>query len=1725
MLRKIGVFLCCCFYFGSLQAQVITYPTAAQSISRGLDNSSLTVKLDFPACTDVRVRVNLGAINAPGNIEYIPGSVSKIAGTPSLTITEGDFSDLRNPEFNIGNTNNGESITFTINRKANCGTASSTKDNIEILSSGLCHTLEADSNSNNYNLLAPALTFVPPPTILNTEVGATYTRTFSVTNGGLGCLDTLGLWIVYPHESVQLNSLSIGATNLTPHYTNGDSSYFLVSGAVLGVGSRFCNTGTALVFTENFTILKCEVNTRYGAAWYAHDGTACQTVTASSVLTMTNNLPVLTTTLPAPNHEVCFSGESILQRLRIANSGIGPATDLALFARSGVPASHQSQTYPDTSRPWTVRNALGDSIGVIRNFEVITNPFGLSNYYSSSCSVSPTPNEVKGYGTNGVIVSPGSYVTVDVYYKAQNFSCSYFQSCPTDAYSLISINTALEYKNACRTASYTEQYKNFFNRSYVYFRNTLEMPTDIQGNTPFTLTINASIFRTVNKIDGSGTSYLAIAVGNTGIVPDAGSVMIRGLSHPMTLNATNDTILIGPLVQNQVMDNISITVPLIAHCGTGGNKNINVMMLNRYSSCGPMFRVGCKNVSTNLHCPMPCPKGGATPTSFTLMRTNFGQPDNNNDHIPDPSGTINLARVAVRRSVNGDTLQGVWNIRLTPNVDPGDANVGLPFRYVYVDFDLGPNAGTQAAGSLTALPNATVRIFPNGNPAATPITCLVTPTITGTGGRYAHYEINSSCRGGVFGATDSIVFTANYTVNYYNAFRYSYANTASPFTFVTNNQVYAAYTPKTTNQTAPLLGQNYTCNHFNDYNQMSGIQHSLYIPPSQLIQGCTNGLSANYRQYTRSQEGPTIFPYEVRTFGWLDHMIITLPPGFVYRANSGYFSAIRYNASNAAGSTPNIAVGTTGVVVSQSGNILTVTNIRSIYAAFGGVLTPSDEQEDVRFYFSVDPQCEAVSGTYRNELWATAVGNGINTPVDWQRPSSAVYGNANGWIYTAPIPTLNGGGTVTSSDGTASWDIVLQNQSNSIPAGNSYFYISPRNGFTNIVLRSGGVTIWPDANGFYRLSNLAASANRTFTITARTTTCGIDSMAVNYGWGCTGYPSSFSERDCTKRVWLKLDNYPSQIQLTVEKQPQTPTLDFCNTDYVEFSINSAAGGFADNPRFLITPPTGVNITGAQIEYPYGSGNWQSITPAISSGVYTYRIEDHSAVISMWGTRGLPGVIDNPGANNRKAKLRITYNTTCGFINNSRFLAMQQAERPCGDQIPTSLGYNNSVRTNSITLTGVVATGIASFTMNLTEPTQKCDNYTVSGYVAMLGTPTSTGDTVLVTIPSQLRYVNGSFSATTLPGLVFSAPSPIAGPGGTTILKLSVPAGIPSGSPIGLQYQVTPRAIAGGCGTFPILSDYVRTNLPYSCPSPPFTCAEGSQNIIGNDSLAMAVNKPRIRTFAFQATFAGQPSVNSVLTLINDGAAPQPAGTLVEFYCGSSSTPFQTTAFPSVIPAGSTSTANITLNVPATCSTSDILRAVVRPNSSPEQCICDSSSVQALIILPEEIKSLSGRVVDCEVILNWTVGSTTNTHYYGVEYSEDGRDFISIGQVNSVSGKLNYSFASAVKSKTGYYRLKMVGNNQIEKRTNTLTVGAETCSNKLLSIYPNPAIHYVNVTLSGYKKTAMGRLYNIQGQLVGKFTLANGVNKISIAGLANGIYNLVVWDTEYNYETHKLRIGN
>lgn len=94
-MKKVYLLLSFLFlYLGIMQAQItITtpYPVAAQSITRGLDTSLLTVEVQFTAaCANTTSTITL-----PASVSYVAGSVVAISGstTTGFSIAESNISN------------------------------------------------------------------------------------------------------------------------------------------------------------------------------------------------------------------------------------------------------------------------------------------------------------------------------------------------------------------------------------------------------------------------------------------------------------------------------------------------------------------------------------------------------------------------------------------------------------------------------------------------------------------------------------------------------------------------------------------------------------------------------------------------------------------------------------------------------------------------------------------------------------------------------------------------------------------------------------------------------------------------------------------------------------------------------------------------------------------------------------------------------------------------------------------------------------------------------------------------------------------------------------------------------------------------------------------------------------------------------------------------------------------------------------------------------------------------------------------------------------------------------------------------------------------------------------------------------------------------------------------------------------------------------------------------
>lgn len=1703
-----------------LKAQLITYPigSGAQAITRGLDSTLLTVRIDFPNCTNPVVTINLGATNSPGIIEYIPGSVTKTSGSAGILISQSNISDLQNPVFSVSSTTAGQFIVFTIKRRANCGSAAASKDFVKV--TGGCTFSEIDPNVNTYNLLAPALTLTPPAALSNVNVGSSYNRTIILTNGGNGCLDTLGFWIKYPTGSLTLNSLQIGATTLTPLFSNADSAYFRITGTILSADKLLCN-GESVTFVENITVKKCNATTTYGANWRTHIGDViCETATTQSGMTMSNNLPNLTLTMPSPNSAFCADGTFSIQKVRITNSGAGPATDFKI-KYWGFSAGAFYFSYTDTSN-WVVKNSSGTTVGTMSKV-VGSNPTVWADYrYNSSCVIDQSwfDNNVE-LTLPGLIIPAGDYVEIEFRVYHTNVKCVPMQ-CYPDYYGWENDELAFTYKDQCGNGNNNSPRTSYYSTAYPRAQYMVQGPPDINAG-PFNLKINySSLITSVRATNGRSYIFIKLPTDITlNSAPTSTLVAQSGASYPATLPyfQRNDTVFIPMNVPYSFSSGV-VTFPLLATCGSGGVKDFKIGHLHWWDSINcptAKLTLACQTFALNLHCP-GCNIGGATPLDFQLKRINYGYPDANDDNYPDAlTGTPNLSLINLNNALNGDTMLGTWKVKVYANVVVGDPNVGVPFNHFYIDYPLTLLPASHVTNGFlnypymfNPLPNAAARIYPAGGGAA--INCTVSPTIIND---IAHYDF-SSCKS-LWNAGDSIVVEAKYVIGSYNH-QGGYTHQLS------SAQVYSSYAPQSSPTSAPIANTTYTCDHFQSY--VDAINSYTYpYNYDQIVNGCANRELYVGSEFSMIDNGaPIKFPYESRLISFPNSVSIRMPAGFTYEANSAYIQQGAYGGFN--GGVAN-TLSIPAANVSVSGNYLNLTNLNTLFTKFGGTNTMKGEYANLTYRYKVVPTCNAISGGVVSTAFdIVTTGNGFNTPSAYHsytvwnghHPSDSTVTSVT---YNAPQPVFSGGGTVTSSDGSATWTVVLQNASNSLAASNSWFYISPKNGLTNIVVKEGASTITPDVNGFYHLGDLLPSANRNFTVTAKAGTCATDSMKINSGFDCVAYPTSFVSQSCTQSAWLKINNYPSQIQLIVTKQPTSPNIPLCSGEYVEFVINSAQAAFADNPEFRVTPPTGVIVTASEMEYPLGSGNWQTVTPTIAAGVYSYLAEAHTQLTTLWGTRGLPGTIDYAGTDQRQIKLKITFVTDCNFTSGAKMTVQQRADRPCGIPIPTGLGYNNIVRTDPINIIGAGTTAAIAFSLGLVPPNVNCGKSNLGGSITPILSATGTTDTVVVTLSSGIAY-NGNFVGA--PNVTFVGTSP--GAGGSTKVKLKVASGIAPGTSASYSFDVIPTD-ASGCGSFDIVSEAERSFAPLVCitlPSPSF-CPNNSKAIVGSAVNTLTVNKPQI-VVSNLSIVSGllYPSSTVKFNLVANNISPTvaaPASSLkVDFMCGSSSSAFGTQFYIPATPALGTSNSDLTVTIPAspTCNVGELVRAVIRP--VPGSCLCDSSGFLYAVPLPVDFLNFTAtKTGNNYVQLFWSISAENNGTTYQIERkSSNQSQFASIGAIpgsGASSSAIAYTYTdnnTAGLNNVVYYRIKTVAANGQFKYSEpkAVTFNGATMLGDEFAFWPNPANN--ELTISSANSEGFGyRISDMTGRVLESGNSRTGMTVINVSQIPVGVYVITITD--------------
>ncbi len=172
-----------------------------------------------------------------------------------------------------------------------------------------------------------------------------------------------------------------------------------------------------------------------------------------------------------------------------------------------------------------------------------------------------------------------------------------------------------------------------------------------------------------------------------------------------------------------------------------------------------------------------------------------------------------------------------------------------------------------------------------------------------------------------------------------------------------------------------------------------------------------------------------------------------------------------------------------------------------------------------------------------------------------------------------------------------------------------------------------------------------------------------------------------------------------------------------------------------------------------------------------------------------------------------------------------------------------------------------------------------------------------------------------------------------------------------------------------------------------------------------------------------------------------------------------------------------------------------------------QAVC--GIVSDLILLPIKLLNFSAELLKSGVVaFQWQTASETNSSYFLIQQSKDGKSFQDIGKLKS-SGESNviktYSYEYKLNTGTGssathYYRLKMVDRDESYSYSPVINIG-KTGTRKF-NVYPNPASHLLEIDKDDFEKDNL-KLLNIQGQEL-SLNWA-GSNTLHLDELKQGIY--------------------
>lgn len=158
-------------------------------------------------------------------------------------------------------------------------------------------------------------------------------------------------------------------------------------------------------------------------------------------------------------------------------------------------------------------------------------------------------------------------------------------------------------------------------------------------------------------------------------------------------------------------------------------------------------------------------------------------------------------------------------------------------------------------------------------------------------------------------------------------------------------------------------------------------------------------------------------------------------------------------------------------------------------------------------------------------------------------------------------------------------------------------------------------------------------------------------------------------------------------------------------------------------------------------------------------------------------------------------------------------------------------------------------------------------------------------------------------------------------------------------------------------------------------------------------------------------------------------------------------------------------------------------------------------------LPVTLLEFTAKKEGSAASLNWSTTYESNSDYFNVEHSSNAKDWNTLSKITAAdqsSGLKNYVFSHILPAAgANYYRLKMVDKDQSYAYSTIRALHFEQPYQ--VSIYPNPAVEKVRISMDHWENIATVKLLNAQGTTLLASYKKPLSNEINMKDFSAGLY--------------------